>query len=162
MTTAALSEHSNITGWVVCTRGMQVESMLTNTAHKGGGGGGGGWRGVLQVLTLQCQQASDSILVVGLISLITAVQETAAQENAATLTSSVSTLTMIFMSVFSSRPDRVFFMGLNLLTKMSMSPVSRACACCSVRPHVAKGGRTKTADAICRQQQAQLSIQHSD
>lgn len=140
MITAALSEHSIITGWVVCTHAMQVESMLTNTAHMKGG-----WEGDL---------------VVGLFSMTTAAEDTAAQDSAAMLTSSVSTLTMIFMSVFSSRPDRVFFMGLNLLTKMSMSPVSRACACCSVRPHVAKGGRTKTADAICRQQQAQLSIQH--
>ncbi len=68
-------------------------------------------------------------------------------------TSSVSTLTMIFINVFSSRPDRVFFMGLNLLTKMSMSPVRRACACCSVSPQVAKGGLMKTADAICLHQQ---------
>lgn len=105
-------------------------------------------------MTLQCQQAPDSILVVGLTSLTTGAEDTAAQDTAAMLTSSVSTLTMIFMSVFSSRPDRVFFMGLNLLTKMSMSPVSRAWACCSVRPHVANGGRTKTADAICRQQQS--------
>lgn len=77
---------------------------------------------------------------------------TTVQDNSAMLTSSVSTLTMIFISVFSSRPERVFFMGLNLLTNMSMSPVSRACACCSVSPHVARGGRTKTADAICTQQ----------
>ena len=66
-------------------------------------------------------------------------------------TSSVSTLTISFMSVSSSRPESVFFMGLNLLTKTSMSPVRRACACCSVSPQVAKGGLMKTADAICKQ-----------
>ena len=47
-------------------------------------------------------------------------------------TRSVSACTISFMMVFSSRPDSVYFMGLNFDTYTSIVPLSSVCAASSV------------------------------
>lgn len=59
-------------------------------------------------------------------------------------TESVPLCTIIFMSVRSCLPDRVFFMGLNLDTNTSISPEYLAMHSSSENPTVPKGGWQKT------------------
>ena len=62
---------------------------------------------------------------------------------------SVAECTSSFMSVRSSRPEMVFFIGLNFDTYTSMSPAYSAIASSSVAPTYASGGCTKHADGTC-------------
>ena len=55
------------------------------------------------------------------------------------------------MKVRSSRPEMVFFMGLNFETKTSMLPDTFSMASSSVNPTYARGGCTKHAEGTCAQ-----------